>query len=143
MPRLALMLSKDKSYGAGSLPLHEQPPLTITTNKNELSNFKEPWQRERCMTAIATTMLYEASANICWIQPPFEPTEVPIDECSVGDVVDAAQSWFDVKQSTAPGNRIIYPYIVETYVKHARDLDTDFFKGFLPLVGGRCGYFAN
>ena len=70
--RLKLTEKFAKNVDAGghglSQPLHELPPLPITSANGQLRNFKEPWNMSNCGVAMSSTRLYEASGNVFWFK---------------------------------------------------------------------------
>ena len=75
--------------------LHDVQPLKIKAKleSNEVSTFKAPWKPADCTTAIDTTGMYEAVANILWLdvlesQPLPTDFRLPSEELSWSNVVD-------------------------------------------------------
>ena len=56
---------------ASDLPLHNHEPLLIksATEKDvKLKSYKAPWNANSAADALATTRMYEAAGNVCWVR---------------------------------------------------------------------------
>lgn len=52
-------------------PLSEHAPLDLpdTSSSDGMSSYKAPWQASQSETTLRATGLYEAAANIVWLNP--------------------------------------------------------------------------
>ena len=59
----------------------------------ELSSFKAPWRSGTALEAFQTTGLYEAGANVLWLDPGLTETEggVPLEEPTWQTLVELSQ----------------------------------------------------
>ena len=66
--------------GVVNTALYEVQPLAIKDkiSDGEISSFKAPWETSKCLQAVATTGLYEAAVNICWLDAQ-RKTKLPFD----------------------------------------------------------------
>ena len=123
-------------------------PLDIqgATDKGKLTSYKEPWRQERCVQSIGTTGMYEAGANLLWVDPGLANCEVPSEVTTWSTVHRLCEQFFSWDSATVHEHgseavrgtrRIIFPLTLEAYVPKADTVTCAcHFNGALSLVGG-------
>ena len=94
--RLPRVLQNNRGHpGLESLkvgaPLHEQPPLQLPQTVGDggaMSSYKAGWDKSLALPSLRTTGMYEASANITWLNPYCGDAEARI---IAGDPIEWAQ----------------------------------------------------
>jgi hypothetical protein len=141
--KLPKFLTEKLGLAAGPLASHE--PLQIMAEQGQaLKSFKERWNRGHSKQAVATTSMYEAGANLAWVDP------VPGAEKD-GWVASADPGWTSVRNLAdtlfKPGGcqvgfdkgagqgRVVFPSVVVTYVTSDKLLDRDDLGGVFKLLG--------
>ena len=79
IPKVKQTLPQALAAWAGNTALYEVQPLAIKDkiSDGEITSFKAPWETSKCLQAVATTGLYEAAVNICWLDA--QKTKLPFD----------------------------------------------------------------
>ena len=69
LPQALSALAGTCNSGVVKSALYEVQPLAIKDkiSDGEITSFKAPWETQKCLQAVASTGLYEAAVNICWL----------------------------------------------------------------------------
>ncbi len=137
--------------GVKAVDPREQRPVDISANKDPgaataWANYREPWSADRCKIARDTTGYYQAAANVAWLNPSLMGLHFPVQEPPLRFVLDIADRCFG-QGAVFPGGgcvppRLIFPFVMEAYVKDVKHLSAPTFKQSLNLVGGHAVLWA-
>ena len=133
------------------LAQHQPLPIKETTSKTELLSYKAPWDKGQATTSLETTLMYESSGNMLWVNPfPASPEEKTVaGENPSWAMVDDMANLFRFRAST-PGDaggvardmRIVFPVTLCVSAKKAADLAGDTFPGTLRAVTGHTSIYG-
>ena len=111
LSNLPAQLAKHKLIPA-SAPMRSAKPLEIPVpdgaDPKAISSYKPAWSPEACHASVAASGLYEAGANVAWIDPEVTGWSLPGDEPSWAWLYTAADDLFrlvDIKGKS----RILFP----------------------------------
>ena len=133
-----------------TLAIIRSPPLDIRSqlsDHKELSSFKAPWRSGTALEAFQTTGLYEAGANVLWLDPGLTETEggVPLEEPTWQTLVELSHYFRERLAEDDKGgsggvapmaSRISFPTMFEGHARSAADVKSDHFDGSIRLLGG-------
>ena len=126
-------------------------PLRIiaasTASGSALSNYKEAWNPQNCATAIKTTNMYEAGANLMWLSLGFVGDAAALlhAEPEWATVISYQKQFFSrsVGSSTPEIARILFPCVLEAYCDDEKLLTSGSMpEGGMELLGGQAIVFA-
>ena len=133
-------------------PLSEHAPLELpdTSSSDGMSSYKAPWQASQSETTLRATGLYEAAANIVWLNP-FPADDVaqvisgdPPEWQQVVQVADAFMC-LDADQAGALAppqgksriKRLIFPVVLPVHVRNVEAAGRAMGLATLPVVSGQ------
>ena len=137
--------------------LWEVRPLKITdqevkVDKQEMRSYKPAWSKSECLQSLASTGMYEASGNACWLDVGLAAADpqclhLPQPATSLEILSRISEAFFGRETAwkaqikNASGQivvtpRLIWPEVMEAFVMDAKDLQCEAFAGSLRLVGG-------
>ena len=127
----------------GSKKLHEHEPLEIKSNVvgEEMASFQAPWDSVQCNKSLRSTMLYQAGANLLWVQASPHGS-CPSPSLCWAQVRNIQDAFFHPRGENAKlttDGRIIFPVILHAYVTEIGQLAGAASAGetALPLLGGQ------
>ena len=140
---------KKHKIDADESPLHQRAPSHIEKQPSQIAqesggavaSYKEPWRGENCQLALSTTGLYEAGANLGWVDPELPDLE---NECCISEepswawVSNFAEVGFEpVELEGVASKRIRFPIPLDTYwdVKGQPDVQKGIPFGLKLLAG--------
>ena len=128
-----LPLFMDSNSDTGKTAMHLREPLKIS--QGALSSFKESWNPTNCEQALRTSGLYEAGANLTWIDPDVGG-DADSDDPAWAWVYEYSERGFEgIAYNNTKGNRIRFPIALETYwVNYKHDADNPAFPTSLKLL---------
>ena len=149
--RLRLNTEKALAQFAKVAELHAHKPLPIKNSSTELLSYKAPWSEEQAKVSLESTLMYEASANMFWVNPfPREQETTVAGETPSWAQVDDMAGLFRVRPSTAGDNpcnlaqkdRILFPVVLTVCAPKVADLACDTFSGTLRLLTGHASIYG-
>ena len=133
--------------------LYEVQPLAIKDkiSDGEITSFKAPWETQKCLQAVATTGLYEAAVNICWLDAQKTkklPFDLPMERPAWSTVYTIYERQFSktanglggVTPDSAP--RLYFPVPLPAFVLDPAILQQSCFNEGLVLSGGHAMVLA-
>ena len=144
------------------LSQHQPLPIQEATSKTELLSYKAPRDKGQATTSLESTLMYEASANMFWVNPfsasPEEktvagenPSWAMVDEMAnlfriraptPGDAGGVARAMVD-EMASLFRMRIVFPVSLCVWAKKAADLAGDTFPGTLCAVTGHASIYGS
>ena len=83
------LLLKQHGLIESDRPLPEHAPLRIDSAATaKVRSYKERWSAQNCAIALATRGLYEAGANVSWIDPELVSQKLPSDDPPLAWIVE-------------------------------------------------------
>ena len=134
-------------------PLFEHQPLAIKSSlsKDALKSYKAPWNSNSAADSLATTDMYEAAGNLCWVRPFPLSKEMEIvsgDTLLWEQIAGLAEQFFSASayvncncSSGVP--QILFP--ITMFVNAPREISmrsTAYFQGSLELISGHAYLYA-
>ena len=107
---------------------------------------KEIWNPKNCEVALSTTGLYEAGANMCWIDLCLDSSTgdgtLPLEEPDWGNVTHMAKQFFSHEVDISNGP-MLFPFHLEAYLTDGTVLGTEGMpRAVLKILGGQGIVFA-
>ena len=134
-------------------PLYEHQPLAIKSSfsKDALKSHKAPWNSNSAADSLATTDMYEAAGNLCWVRPFPLSKEMDIvsgDTLLWEQIARLAEQFFSESayvsfQSSTGVPQILFPIVM--FVNAPREISmrsTAYFQGSLDLISGHAYLYA-
>ena len=147
---------KELFNASGDHPLWEHQPLEIKSTISKttaLKSYKAPWNQSSAADSLATTGMYEAGGNVCWVRvfPLNKEMEVVAGgPLQWAQITGLAEQFFSERAYTC-GNpevasdvpQILFP--VTLFVNAQRDVSmssSQYFQGSLDLISGHAYLYA-
>ena len=147
-----------KTLGSTQTALWEFAPLPIAAledvKADKTTSYKDAWDKTKCTMAMNSTGMYEAGANVLWIDPAITCVEVPHSEPTVHTILRCVSASFSAEclwkasASTRSGqkvkvDRLVWPVAMEAYtLNKALILNQDHYRSSIKLVGGHSIVYA-
>jgi len=129
--------------------LHMVQPLDIQAKLTgkQMGSYKAPWNQESCQRAVDTTSMYEAGANVLWLDPGLgRSARVAHEQPSVQTVQTVMASYFSKESMWSPKaasrDRLVWPIAMEAYVLVKAEIFKDYFDHSIALLAGHAMLFA-
>jgi hypothetical protein len=141
--------------GLPNVPLHELGPLEIreSAGENDLLSYKAAWSAQQAELALNSTGLYEAGANLFWLNP--FPVDATMAECAgatpAWSAIHAMSDVFrppDLKAFAASAGsvarelRLLFPTALVVHDKTAQAFFVGQFPGSIQLVTGHVALYG-
>ena len=148
---------KELFNASGDHPLCEHQPLEIKSTISKttaLKSYKAPWNQNSAADSLATTGMYEAGGNVCWVRvfPLNKEMEVvaggPLQWAQITGLADQfiserAYACAATPEVASDVPQILFP--VTLFVNAQRDVSmssSQYFQGSLDLISGHAYLYA-
>ena len=132
-------------------PLHEYMPLALPESAGAaMTSYKFPWSKTQAVQSLRTNGLFEAAANLTWLNPFPVDADAQIiagDPPKWSNIVAIANSFMslDADQAatlaasqgqTPTVKRLLFPVVVPAHVEKIQIAEASSFNAALPVVAG-------
>ena len=98
-------------------------------------SYKHPWEPAAAKESLATSGLYEASANVLWCNP-WQPDGCDDPQVTMGEVRKCVALFQSAILSAGRADRITFPCVAPVVVDSERDVDKQAFNASLEVLTG-------